>query len=364
MLIFHNLFLEIKMKLAKTAFLVLACVFCTQLSAAQIIIKTEPNVENIELGKDWDKTFAKSDEVFHQKVLFKNRYGFSLAGDLYLPKSQLGKGAKIPAVAVCGPYGAVKEQAAGFYAQELAKRGFVTLAFDPSFTGESSGNPRNISSNDINSEDFSAAVDFLGIQDFVDREKISIIGIGGFGGFGLNAAAIDIRISKIVASTLYDMSRLYSSGYDDGINFEGRTLMKEDLSEVRYDDALNSSPTRSIYTLPFKLSGNEPKFIAEYFDYYKTKRGYHPRSVNSNSAWSVFNQLAVANSPLSLFLGEIIQPVLVIQGQNSHALFFSEETYRKLKGENKELFIVKDASHTDLFDKKVPFDKIENFLRN
>ena len=364
MLIFHNLFLEIKMKLAKTAFLVLACVFCTQLSAAQIIIKTEPNVENIELGKDWDKTFAKSDEVFHQKVLFKNRYGFSLAGDLYLPKSQLSKGAKIPAVAVCGPYGAVKEQAAGFYAQELAKRGFVTLAFDPSFTGESSGNPRNISSNDINSEDFSAAVDFLGIQDFVDRKKISIIGIGGFGGFGLNAAAIDIRISKIVASTLYDMSRLYSSGYDDGINFEGRTLMKEDLSEVRYDDALNSSPTRSIYTLPFKLSGNEPKFIAEYFDYYKTKRGYHPRSVNSNSAWSVFNQLAVANSPLSLFLGEIVQPVLVIQGQNSHALFFSEETYRKLRGENKELFIVKDASHTDLFDKKVPFDKIENFLRN
>lgn len=162
------------MKLAKTAFLVFACVFCTQLSAAQIIIKTEPNVENIELGKDWDKTFAKSDEVFHQKVLFKNRYGFSLAGDLYLPKSQLSKGAKIPAVAVCGPYGAVKEQAAGFYAQELAKRGFVTLAFDPSFTGESSGNPRNISSNDINSEDFSAAVDFLGIQDFVDRKKSAL----------------------------------------------------------------------------------------------------------------------------------------------------------------------------------------------
>lgn len=352
------------MRLAKITFFLLACALFTELLAAQIIIKTEPNVENIELSKDWDKTFAKSDDVFHQKVLFKNRYGFSLAGDLYLPKSQLSKGAKMPAIAICGPFGAVKEQASGFYAQELAKRGFATLAFDPTFTGESGGNPRNISSNDINTEDFSAAVDFLGIQDFVDRKKISIVGIGGFGGFGLNAAAIDVRISKIVTSTLYDMSRLYSSGYNGEVNFEGRAMMREDLSEVRYDDALNSSPTRSAHTLPSKLSRNEPKFIADYFDYYKTKRGYHPRSVYSNSAWGVFNQLAVANSPLSPFLGEISQPVLVIQGQNSHTLLFSKETYRKLKGENKELFIVKDASHTDLFDKKVPFDKIENFLRN
>lgn len=364
MLELRNFFMGIKMKLARFAFLVFACVFCASLHAAQIIIKTEPNVENIALSTEWDKTFAKSDEVFHQKVLFKNRYGFSLVGDLYLPKSQLSKGAKMPAIAICGPFGAVKEQASGFYAQELAKRGFATLAFDPTFTGESGGNPRNISSNDINTEDFSAAVDFLGIQDFIDKKKISIIGIGGFGGFGLSAAAVDIRISKIITSTLYDMSRLYGSGYNDSVNFDGRALMKEDLSEVRYEDALRSAPTRSAYTLPSKLSGNEPKFIAEYFDYYKTKRGYHPRSVYSNSAWSAYNQLAVANFSLSPFLGEITQPVLVIQGQNSHSLFFSEETYKKLKGENKELFIVKDASHTDLFDKKVPFEKIENFLRN
>lgn len=352
------------MKISKITSALLFSAFLGANLSAEILIINEPNTKNLTLSAAWDKTFKKDDSILHKKVIFKNRYGISLAADLYVPRVA-DTGVKLPAVAISGPFGAVKEQASGLYAQELAKRGFVTLAFDPSYTGESGGMPRNIASSDINTEDFSAAVDFLGIQNFVNSEKISILGICGFGGFALNAGAMDTRIYKIITSTMYDMSRVNAKGYNDSIDAAGRAQMKRDLNALRFDDAKNSAPSPSTNKLPEKLNGSEPKFVADYFNYYKTERGFHPRSINSNSAWSATTALALANMPLLAYAGEISAPVLVIHGQNAHSRYFSEDAFRLLKGENKELFIVPNATHTDLYDdkKKIPFDKIENFLK-
>lgn len=350
------------MKISK---IVASALLSTTLSVglwADVEITVEPNLEKLSLTDTWDKTFAQSEGVNHKKVTFRNRYGITLAADLYTPKTISGK---MPAVAVGGPFGAVKEQASGLYAQELAKRGFVALAFDPSYTGESGGKPRNIASTDINTEDFSAAVDFLGIQNFVDPEKISILGICGFGGFALNAGAMDTRIAKIVTVTMYDMSRLSAKGYNDSINANQRLAKKKELNALRFDDAKNRAPAPSADILPDKLTGKEPGFVVDYYNYYKTQRGYHHRSINSNSAWSAYTAVAIGNSPILAYASDIKAPVLMIHGEKAHSKYFSEDTFKLLKGERKELLIVPGANHTDLYDdaRKIPFDKIEEFLK-
>ncbi|SFV73967.1 alpha/beta hydrolase [Desulfovibrio piger] len=316
----------------------------------------------MELVQEWDKVFPRSDRVEHRKVTFRTRYGTVLAGDLYMPRDAGGKWA---ALAVSGPFGAVKEQASGLYAQTMAERGFLTLAFDPSYTGESSGEPRHVASPDINTEDFSAAVDFLTTLDAVDAERIGIIGICGFGGMGLNAAAMDTRIKATVAVTMYDMSRVTANGYFDSMDADARYALRQQLNAQRTRDARSGSIAPSAAGLPEALTGDEPQFVKDYFAYYKTGRGFHPRSINSNGAWNATSALSFLNMPLLAYAGEIRSAVLLVHGEKAHSRYFSEDAFKKLNGDNKELLIVPGASHTDLYDRVdiIPFDRIEAFFR-
>ena len=315
----------------------------------------------MELEQRWDKTFPQSDRVEHRKVTFRNRYGITLVGDLYKPKGNSGA---LPALAVSGPFGAVKEQASGLYAQTMAERGFLTLAFDPSYTGESGGLPRHVASPDINTEDFSAAVDFLCTLEEADAGRIGIIGICGFGGMGLNAAAMDTRIRATVASTMYDMSRVNANGYFDAMDVDARHELRRKLNEQRTRDARSGSFAPAA-GLPEKLSGEEPQFVKDYFDYYKTSRGFHARSINSNGAWNATSALSFMNMPLLSYAGEIRSAVLLIHGEKAHSRYFSEDAFKKLQGENKQLMIVPGASHVDLYDRPdvIPFDAMEAFFR-
>ena len=318
--------------------------------------------EQLNLTQEWDKTFPKSDKVEHSKVTFHNRYGVTLAADLYRPKGATGK---LAAIAVCGPFGAVKEQVSGRYAQTLAERGYLAIAFDPSFTGESGGQPRNVASPDINTEDFCAAVDYLSTREDVNPEQIGILGICGWGGFAVNAAAIDTRIKATVASTMYDMTRVTAKGYfDEADNADTRYEMKKQLNAQRTDDYRNGS-----YALaggvPQTLPEDAPQFMKDYNAYYKTPRGYHKRSLGSNGGWNVTSALSLLNMPILAYAGEIRSAVLLVHGEKAHSRYFSEDVFKALKGDNKELFIVPDAVHTDLYDnlEKIPFDKIEAFYR-
>lgn len=321
--------------------------------------------ENLKLTQKWDKTFKQSDKVDHQKVTFVNRYGITLAADMYTPKDAKGK---LPALAVAGPFGAVKEQASGLYAQTMAEKGFVTLAFDPSFTGESGGTPRYIASSDINTEDFSAAVDFLSTQDNVDPDRVGLIGICGFGGFALNAAANDTRIKATVASTMYDMSRVAANGYFD-YEKDADTLQKERMatrkaiSDQRTIDYKNGYYKR-VGGVPDNLPADAPWFVKDYYNYYKTTRGYHPRSLNSNGGWNVTSAMGLISDPILQNLSEVQSAVLVIHGEKAHSRYFSEDAFKRLKEDNKELLIVPGATHTDLYDQtdKIPFDKMADFF--
>lgn len=318
--------------------------------------------EKLNLTKEWDKTFPQSTKVSHRKVTFCNRYGITLAADLYEPKDETGK---LPAIAVSGPFGAVKEQCSGLYAQTLAERGFLTVAFDPSFTGESGGTPRNVASPDINTEDFQAALDFLSVQDNVDAEKIGIIGICGWGGMALNAAAVDTRIKATVTSTMYDMTRVTAKGYFDS----------EDSEEARYEKrkALNAQRTEDYKNGTFKRAGgvidplpdDAPFFVKDYYDYYKTERGYHKRSLNSNDGWNLTSSLSFLNMPILQYSNEIRSAVLMIHGEKAHSCYFTKDAFKKLTGNNKELMIIPNAVHTDLYDQTdiIPFDRIEKFFR-
>ena len=310
---------------------------------------------------NWDKTFAKSDKVEVQKVSFKNRYGITLIGDLYTPKEKSKE--KMSAIAVSGPFGAVKEQASGLYAQTLAERGYVTLAFDPSYTGESGGEPRDVASPDINTEDFSAAVDYLSNLDYVNPDKIGIIGICGFGGFGLNAAAIDTRIKATVPVTMYDMTRVTARGYFDSMDENARYQLKKQLNKQRTEDFKNGTYAKA-QGLPDKLTGEEPQFVKDYYGYYKTQRGFHKRSINSNGNWNMTSSLSLINMPILQYSDEIKSAVLIVHGEKAHSRYFGEDAFKRLKGDNKKLYIVKDANHVDLYDnlEKIPFDKIESFF--
>jgi uncharacterized protein len=321
------------------------------------------NKNNMKQVEDTDHyTFQLSDTVTRQKVTFKNRYGITLSGDLYFPKDSNNH--SLAALAVSGPFGAVKEQSSGLYANQMAERGFITLAFDPSYTGESSGEPRNIASPEINTEDFSAAVDFLGLQKNVDRNRIGIIGICGFAGFALNATAIDKRVKAVATTSMYDMCRVTSKGYNDIVTAEQRTKTLEQLSLQRWQDAQQETPAPSTVNLPGKLQGNEPLFVKNYFDYYKTPRGFHPRSINSNGAWTMTSSLSLMNMPILTYIKEISpRPVLLIAGENAHSRYFSEDAY-KAAAEPRELMIIPKAVHVDLYDKIdiIPFNKLVDFF--
>ncbi len=316
---------------------------------------------NILYAQDSDRTFPVSDKVTVESVRFKNRFGITLAADLYKPKQAEGK---LPAIAVSGPFGAVKEQSSGLYAQTMAERGFLTIAFDPSYTGESSGEPRYVASPDINTEDFSAAVDFLSIREDVDPERIGIIGICGWGGMALNAAAIDTRIKATVTVTMYDMSRVNANGYFDAMDADARYELRKKLNAQRTIDARNGSYAL-VGGVVDPLPEDAPQFVKDYYDYYKTKRGYHKRSLNSNNGWNVTSSLSFINTPLLTYSDEIRSAVLMIHGEKAHSRYFSEDAFKKLKGDNKELLIIPGASHVDLYDNQagvIPFDKIERFF--
>lgn len=317
------------------------------------------NAQAQNMTAEWDKVFPKSKKVDHQKVSFKNRYGITLAADLYKPKNTSGK---LAAIAVGGPFGAVKEQSSGLYAQTMAERGFVTLAFDGSFTGESGGEPRNVASPDINTEDFSAAVDFLGLQPFVDRERIGIIGVCGWGGMALNAVAVDKRVKAVVASTMYDMTRVMSKGYNDSVTLEQRTQTLQQLSRQRWVDAEKGTP--SYQPRYNELRGGEAQFLVDYHDYYRTPRGYHARAVNSGNAWTQTTPLSFMNMPILTYIKEISpRPVLFIHGEKAHSRYFSETAFAAA-AEPKELMIIPGANHVDLYDRVdvIPFDKLQSFF--
>jgi len=308
-------------------------------------------------------TFELSDKVTRQKVTFKNRYGITLTGDLYTPKNS--GTASLPALAISGPFGAVKEQSSGLYANQMAERGFAALAFDPSFTGESGGEPRSVASPDINTEDFNAAIDFLGIQKNVDRKRIGIIGICGFGGFALNATAIDKRVKAVATTSMYDMSRVISKGYNDAVTLEERSKSLEQLGEQRWKDAEAGTFAAGTILNPEKLKGDEPPFIKEYHDYYRTSRGYHERSLNSTGAWNATNALSFMNMPILTYIKEISpRPLLLIAGENAHSRYFSEDAY-KMAAEPKELIIIPKAVHVDLYDKVdiIPFNRFDTFFK-
>ncbi|WP_423775851.1 alpha/beta hydrolase [Alistipes timonensis] len=317
--------------------------------------------ENPNLTREWDKVFPQSDRVNHSKVTFRNRYGILLAADLYTPKDAVGK---LPAVAVSGPFGAVKEQASGLYAQTLAERGFLAIAFDPSYTGESGGEPRYVASPDINTEDFSAAVDFLSTRDDVDSERIGILGICGWGGLAINAAAIDTRIKATVTATMYDMHRVNADGYFDSMDADARYELRRQLNAQRTEDAKNGSHALAGGVVD-PLPEDAPWFVKDYHAYYKPPRGYHPRSLNSNNGWNKTSALSYINTPILAYSDEIRSAVLVIHGEKAHSRYFSEDAFKKLKGDNKELLIIPGASHVDLYDNLavIPFDKIESFFR-
>ena len=317
----------------------------------------------LNLVKEWDKVFPKNENINHKKVTFKNHFGIELAADMYWPK----EGNIFPAIAVSGPFGAVKEQSSGLYAQEMATRGFLTIAFDPSFTGESGGEPRYMNSPDINVEDFQAAIDYLSNLDNVDHDKISIIGICGWGGMALQTACIDTRIKATVAVTMYDMSRVAGNGYFD----EG------DNEEARYNQriALNNQRTLDYKNGNYELAGgvvedptDAPWFVKQYYDYYKTPRGYHPRSLNSNKGWSIQANTSLLNTRLFTYASEIRNAVLIVHGEKAHSLYFGKDAFKLLKGNNKEFLLVPNATHCDLYDggeehNKIPFDKIEEFIK-
>ena len=316
----------------------------------------------MQLSQEWDKTFPKREKVDHQKVTFKNRYGITLAGDLYVPKNRAGQ--QLPGLVVGGPFGAVKEQSSGLYAQTMAERGYVALAFDPSYTGESGGEPRSVSSPDINTEDFSAAVDFLGLRTSVDRSRIGLIGICGFAGMGLNAAAVDKRIKAIVTTSMYDMSRVMARGYYDKLTKEQRASMLDKMSLQRWVDAENGSSAPGPRILPETLDGVTDPVVQMYFDYYRTPRGFHKRSPNSNGAWTATAPMSFMNLPLLTYIEEISpRPILLIAGEKAHSRYFSEDAY-KAAAEPKELMIIKGANHVDLYDRldRIPFDKITEFF--
>ena len=318
-------------------------------------------MEKLSLTQEWDKVFPKSDKVDHKKVTFHNRYGITLAADMYTPKGAEGK---LPAIAVSGPFGAVKEQSSGLYAQKMAEFGFLTIAFDPSYTGESGGMPRYVASPDINTEDFCAAVDFLSVQENVDAECIGIIGICGWGGMAINAAAIDTRIKATAAMTMYDMTRATANGYFDS----------EDSEQARFEKrkALNTQRTKDYKNGAYALAGgvvdplpeDAPQFVKDYYAYYKTSRGYHPRSLNSNGGWNVTSSLSFLNMPILQYSSEIRSAVLLVHGEKAHSRYFSETAYSKLTGDNKELLIIPGANHTDLYDQMdvIPFEKLKVFF--
>ena len=319
------------------------------------------DMEKLELTNEWDKVFPQSDKVNHSKVTFHNRYGVTLAADLYVPKNTTGK---LAAIAVSGPFGAVKEQSSGLYAQMLAERGFLTIAFDPSFTGESGGQPRYVASPDINTEDFCAAVDYLSTRDDVDPERIGILGICGWGGMALNAAAIDTRIKATVTSTMYDMSRVNANGYFDSMDADQRYELRRQLNAQRTVDYRNGSYERAGGVVD-PLPADAPQFVKDYYAYYKTPRGYHKRSLNSNDGWNKTSSLSFINMPILTYSNEIRSAVLMIHGEKAHSCYFSRDAFKKLTGDNKELLIIPGANHTDLYDnlKVIPFDKIESFFR-
>ena len=318
-------------------------------------------MEKLNLTQEWDKMFPKSDKVDHKKVTFHNRYGITLAADMYTPKGAEGK---LPAIAVSGPFGAVKEQSSGLYAQKMAELGFLTIAFDPSYTGESGGMPRYVASPDINTEDFCAAVDFLSVQENVDPERIGIIGICGWGGMAINAAAIDTRIKATAAMTMYDMTRATANGYFDA----------EDSEQARFEKrkALNTQRTEDYRSGIYALAGgvvdplpeDAPQFVKDYYAYYKTSRGYHPSSLNSNGGWNVTSSLSFLNIPILQYSSEIRSAVLLVHGEKAHSRYFSETAYSKLTGDNKKLLIIPGANHTDLYDQMeiIPFEKINAFF--
>ncbi|MDM5075213.1 alpha/beta hydrolase [Aeromonas media] len=348
------------------------------MSHAQTANPTEP----VSMVTQWDKTFAQSDKVEHRKVSFKNRYGITLVADLYLPKSR--GNAKLAAIALSGPFGAVKEQSSGLYAQTLAERGFVTLAFDPSYTGESGGQPRDVASPDINTEDFSAAVDFLGLQQEVDRNRIGLLGICGWGGMALNAAAADTRVKAVATSVMYDMSRAMGHGVGDGkdryTTADRRAILKH-LNEQRWQDAESGSFAHSNHdlyvdqkgnvtaanrTLPEALPDNPHPVLKEFFDYYRVPRGFHARSVNSNGAWTTTMPLSFMNMPLLSYASEINIPALIVTGENAHSRYFAEDAFKAVGSQQKELVVVPGANHVDLYDNeagKIPFGRFEQFFK-
>ena len=320
-------------------------------------------METLNMTQEWEKVFPQSDKVDHMKMTFHNRYGITLAADLYAPKKA---GGRLPAIAVSGPFGAVKEQSSGLYAQKMAEYGYLTIAFDPSFTGESGGQPRYVASPDINTEDFCAAVDFLSVQENVDPERIGIIGICGWGGMAVNAAAQDTRIKATAAMTMYDMTRVNANGYFDS----------ENTADARYakKQAMNAQRTKDYFSGSYALTGgvvdplpeDAPRFVKDYYAYYKTPRGYHPRSLNSNGGWNVTSSLSFLNMPILQYASEIRSAVLLVHGETAHSRYFSEGVYEKLTGENKELLIIPGANHTDLYDRMdvIPFDKLDAFFRD
>lgn len=317
--------------------------------------------EKLNLMEAWDKTFPQSEKVDHRKLTFHNRYGVTLAADLYAPKGVSGL---LPAVAVCGPFGAVKEQCSGLYAQALAERGFLTIAFDPSFTGESGGSPRYVASPDINTEDFQAAVDCLSVQENVDPERIGILGICGWGGMALNAAAIDTRIKATVASTMYDMSRVNARGYFDAEDSEAARLEKRRALNAQRTADYKSGEYARAGGVVDPLPEDAPDFVRDYYAYYKTPRGYHPRSLNSNQGWNVTSTLSFLNMPILQYSQEIRSAVLLVHGEKAHPCYFSRDAFARLTGDNKELMIIPGAVHTDLYDNMavIPFDEITNFF--
>lgn len=329
-------------------------------SSEEIINNYTIMKEELNLTQEWDKVFPESDKVDHSKVTFRNRFGITLAADLYVPKNVTGK---LAAIAVSGPFGAVKEQSSGLYAQTLAERGFLAIAFDPSYTGESSGEPRYVASPDINTEDFSAAVDYLSLRDDVDPERIGILGICGWGGMAINAAAIDTRIKATVTLTMYDMVRVNANGYFDSMDADQRYELRRQLNAQRTVDAKNGTyaPGGGVVD---PLPEDAPWFVKDYHSYYKTDRGYHKRSLNSNNGWNITSSLSFVNARLLSYSDEIRNAVLVIHGEKAHSRYFSEDAFKNLKGDNKELMIIPGATHVDLYDRMdiIPFDKIEQFF--
>lgn len=342
---------------------------------------TNPNAP-VSMVEKWDKTFAESQKVDHRKVTFQNRYGITLVGDLYIPKDRGER--KLAAIAVSGPFGAVKEQSSGLYAQTLAEQGFITLAFDPSYTGESGGSPRNVASPDINTEDFSAAVDFLGTQNEVDRNRIGILGICGWGGMALNAAAMDTRVKAVATSVMYDMSRAMGHGVGDGkdrYSTADRRAVLQYLNEQRWKDAesgttahaghdiyvdKNGKATTSERILPETLPADPNPVLKEFFDYYRMPRGYHERSVNSTGAWTATTPLSFMNMPLLSYANEITIPTLIVTGENAHSRYFAEDAYKAVGSKEKELVIVLGANHVDLYDNaagKIPFARFDQFFK-